>query len=425
MAASIHSSEANSNAHVCWCGICLENFDNPKMLSCGHTFCQGCLEQLATQENRLRNAIPCPQCRSMVAFPPSGRVEDFPTNYAIIGAIERSFDGYSLHSLCVEHKKYKDLFCSTCGICICGDCFARHHKRSAHDVTSMTDQANKTIAQLRSVEKWYRQSQCKRLLDRISAIERGNEENVVIITKRIHEVQGQMVEEIKRQGEQLEKTIKVVTESNKKKLRKMKKTMKQKYIKDLDKAKQCSSLLDQISKYGMSRERYEKRAVLCSFQDKWNKTTNDGNDTLCDYDDEGNDEEEIHDNSDEETDDDDEHSDHHKTDEVDHNLHDNDEPVDDDILPTEDDEQRNGDQDEIYDFEQDTFSSYQPEQFSNFIEFHENPRNGAIAIGSLKSSKDKPVKRADTDDQSGSMLLPFGDINNRVQNWLTWALGKS
>ena len=42
------------------CSVCLENFQTPKLLSCMHTFCEGCIEKLI--ENQ---AITCPECRDI------------------------------------------------------------------------------------------------------------------------------------------------------------------------------------------------------------------------------------------------------------------------------------------------------------------------------------------------------------------------
>ena len=58
------------------CSICLESFTNPKMLQCGHTFCQECLQQHhnASQEDRRRPSasISCPTCRKPTPIPPNG-----------------------------------------------------------------------------------------------------------------------------------------------------------------------------------------------------------------------------------------------------------------------------------------------------------------------------------------------------------------
>eukprot|EP00058_Branchiostoma_floridae_P012237 XP_002597725.1 hypothetical protein BRAFLDRAFT_217377 [Branchiostoma floridae] len=46
------------------CQICSEDFKQPKMLPCLHTFCQPCLERLLARVGNLS----CPTCRQGVNF---------------------------------------------------------------------------------------------------------------------------------------------------------------------------------------------------------------------------------------------------------------------------------------------------------------------------------------------------------------------
>ena len=51
------------------CSVCLESLINkqPRLLSCGHTFCTPCLQQLSAG-----NTVNCPKCRSPTRLPPGG-----------------------------------------------------------------------------------------------------------------------------------------------------------------------------------------------------------------------------------------------------------------------------------------------------------------------------------------------------------------
>ena len=44
------------------CAICLERYDEPKVLSCMHSYCKKCLEKLV-YEDKVGHHIPCPECR--------------------------------------------------------------------------------------------------------------------------------------------------------------------------------------------------------------------------------------------------------------------------------------------------------------------------------------------------------------------------
>ncbi|KAJ8022190.1 Polyadenylate-binding protein 1 [Holothuria leucospilota] len=65
------------------CSICFEEFKVPKMLPCGHTFCCQCVSKMVESLSFLQ----CPICRRDISLPESGKVEDFPTNFALMDLI--------------------------------------------------------------------------------------------------------------------------------------------------------------------------------------------------------------------------------------------------------------------------------------------------------------------------------------------------
>ena len=69
----------NLDKHFC-CSVCLEKFNNPRVLSCLHTFCERCLEKLVECDDRpvfyciigqcgqpveKRWMVRCPECRQI------------------------------------------------------------------------------------------------------------------------------------------------------------------------------------------------------------------------------------------------------------------------------------------------------------------------------------------------------------------------
>ena len=46
------------------CTICLETIKEPKMLTCQHTYCRECLENLVKKDGRCAVVIICPECRT-------------------------------------------------------------------------------------------------------------------------------------------------------------------------------------------------------------------------------------------------------------------------------------------------------------------------------------------------------------------------
>ena len=89
------------------CSICLESMRSkePRLLTCGHTFCTSCIEQLAA-----KNPITCPKCRTETKIPQQG-VMKLPKNIEFI-AICEALENYS--------KEQQDQFCGPCLI---------HHRR--------------------------------------------------------------------------------------------------------------------------------------------------------------------------------------------------------------------------------------------------------------------------------------------------------
>ena len=47
------------------CAICLDLYEEPKVLPCQHTYCRKCLEQLAFGDGRIRR-VNCPECRRVI-----------------------------------------------------------------------------------------------------------------------------------------------------------------------------------------------------------------------------------------------------------------------------------------------------------------------------------------------------------------------
>lgn len=73
-------SEEKGMAHnsIGRCGICLDDFQEPRALPCLHSFCTACLEGLCRQEQTR-----CPECRKAFVVPSDG-VQGFPINFYLL-----------------------------------------------------------------------------------------------------------------------------------------------------------------------------------------------------------------------------------------------------------------------------------------------------------------------------------------------------
>lgn len=63
------------------CSVCLERLDTSnKVLSCQHTFCKKCLDEIVATHKELR----CPECRTLVEC----RVDELPPNVLLMRILE-------------------------------------------------------------------------------------------------------------------------------------------------------------------------------------------------------------------------------------------------------------------------------------------------------------------------------------------------
>ncbi len=70
------------------CAICNEHFNQPKYLQCMHTFCAGCLEDLAKSRGG-RKMLPCPLCRQETPVPKDGIRHGLKTNTMAVSILEK------------------------------------------------------------------------------------------------------------------------------------------------------------------------------------------------------------------------------------------------------------------------------------------------------------------------------------------------
>ncbi|KAL9958080.1 hypothetical protein ACROYT_G035049 [Oculina patagonica] len=107
------------------CAVCLERFEDPKVLRCQHLYCKKCLKGLVTRVGRQEFEITCPECRKKTEVP-GGDVTGLPCNYVINKLLSKQSDPTPN---CKDHdgEKFKFL-CQDCDKLICRDCIAIEHR---------------------------------------------------------------------------------------------------------------------------------------------------------------------------------------------------------------------------------------------------------------------------------------------------------
>ena len=120
------------------CSVCLESLINkqPRLLSCGHTFCTPCLQKLSG-----RNTVNCPKCRSPTQLPPGG-VQALPKNIDISKMREReqelSARNEHFCQMCKKKDAKVEFICTSCSKrLICQACYNKHRRipgMKAHNI---------------------------------------------------------------------------------------------------------------------------------------------------------------------------------------------------------------------------------------------------------------------------------------------------
>ena len=109
------------------CGICLDQYKDPKLLSCFHVFCKQCLERLVLQEEG-QSILRCPNCRCATTLPPqgvSGLQSDFHAHHlfeiqdVLVKAKEPKCEKCKMKSAATG-------FCRDCGKLVCEKCTELH-----------------------------------------------------------------------------------------------------------------------------------------------------------------------------------------------------------------------------------------------------------------------------------------------------------
>ena len=116
------------------CSVCLELFDEPKVLPCCHTFCLKCLQKTARSAQK-KGEITCPQCRKTHAIPAGGLavlLTDFIATYELeVTGLKSSQSSGAIKALtCGECERAGPVesYCRDCRNYLCRECGSQLHK---------------------------------------------------------------------------------------------------------------------------------------------------------------------------------------------------------------------------------------------------------------------------------------------------------
>lgn len=105
------------------CPLCLSYFQRPLILSCFHTFCASCLQNLVTSDN----SIQCPLCRNVVTLDPERGLGGLKINHYLANIVEK-LKGAQATKMCDECRKVIcTVFCKQCKAFLCNCCNDKIH----------------------------------------------------------------------------------------------------------------------------------------------------------------------------------------------------------------------------------------------------------------------------------------------------------
>ena len=140
------------------CGLCLDVFDDPRNLPCGHTYCFKCIRKIA-QANKDKQPS-CALCRSPWSIPAEG-LPGLMKNYVLNNFVQsfgQQTDSVIMCALFADGDEHgqAEYFCIDCWDPLCVDCFKGHKKTrysQNHNVKKMTDVTEVDVRQHKQKEE--------------------------------------------------------------------------------------------------------------------------------------------------------------------------------------------------------------------------------------------------------------------------------
>uniref|UniRef100_A0A6Q2YNP8 RING-type E3 ubiquitin transferase n=1 Tax=Esox lucius TaxID=8010 RepID=A0A6Q2YNP8_ESOLU len=194
------------------CSICLDRYNNPKVLPCLHTFCERCLQNYIPPESL---TLSCPVCRQTSILPEKGvsalQNNFFITNlmevlqrdpecsrpeaYSVLESVNAATAGIPL--CCPNHEgKGMEFYCESCETAMCLECTEGEHRE--HVTVPLRDVLEQHKTQLKTQLDAIR----NRLPQLTAAIELVGE-----ISKQLTERKNEAVTEISSTFEELERAL--------------------------------------------------------------------------------------------------------------------------------------------------------------------------------------------------------------------------
>ena len=131
------------------CSICLELFNDPRLLPCLHTYCLRCLQGLVSNK---KSDFSCPKCRAKHEIPKDG-LGSYLSDFSILPELEaaKRQGQKKICGFCTTGEVAVG-YCNDCGVYLCECCRDVVHKRGkmfiSHSVSSIEEAISITSSNL-------------------------------------------------------------------------------------------------------------------------------------------------------------------------------------------------------------------------------------------------------------------------------------
>ncbi|KAL5007674.1 hypothetical protein ScPMuIL_016480 [Solemya velum] len=109
------------------CPICMDEYKDPRILSCHHSVCMQCLLDYVRASSSTGRMFRCPQCRADVCVPRGG-IKDFPPNF-YVNCIQDELGSkpyFGICDVCERDWLVSQYRCVDCDLDICKFCIHEH-----------------------------------------------------------------------------------------------------------------------------------------------------------------------------------------------------------------------------------------------------------------------------------------------------------
>ena len=135
------------------CCICAEEYSDPRMLPCIHTFCLACLEKVG-HDKKPADSMMCPMCRAEFKIPETGfegiQKNFFMTKLMDLYGLSKDGSKETLCDACQEDDSVEEVpaavvICIECNQKLCESCVQLHKKVKATKQHELVDLENKDV----------------------------------------------------------------------------------------------------------------------------------------------------------------------------------------------------------------------------------------------------------------------------------------